>query len=480
MSRGDGLSWFGKGQTNMNREEQLTKDEAAQARFRDLTETPVPKLILRLSVPTIVSMLVTAFYNAADTFFVGKISTDATAAVGLAFSVMAVIQAMGFFCGQGSGNTLSRMLGAGRKQEASEMASTGFALALIIGVFFAGSALFFIKPLAVFLGATTKELAKQTEEYLQIILLGAPFMMGQFVINNQLRFQGSAMYAMVGLMCGAVLNVGLDPLFIFVFDMGVRGAALATIAGQMASFFVLLLGSMRGVNLRLHIRNVRLNGKNLLQIINGGAPALFRQGLASVATILLNRAAGEYGGEAAIAGMSVATRTLMILSSALIGFGQGYQPVCAFNYGAQKKDRVREGYFFCVRYGTLFLIAMAILCFSFAPQIIGGFRDDPKVIEVGAVALRWQAIALPLMAVIVITNMMLQSTGKGVKASITASARSGIFFIPLILILPKVFGLAGVEVTQAVADVLAAALAIPLAVSELKKMSKPEGSSPGL
>ncbi|MBR4248665.1 MAG: MATE family efflux transporter [Verrucomicrobia bacterium] len=459
-------------ETKENKENQaaLTGDEAAKARYRDLTETPVPQLILRLSVPTIISMLVTAFYNAADTFFVGKISTDATAAVGLAFSVMAIIQAMGFFCGQGSGNTLSRMLGAGKKQEASEMASTGFALALILGVIFAGVAMCFLEPLVIFLGATTEDLVEQTMQYLQIILLGAPFMMGQFVINNQLRFQGSAMYAMVGLMCGAVLNVGLDPLLIFVFDMGVRGAALATILGQMASFFVLLLGSMRGVNLRLHIRNVKLNGHNLLQIINGGAPALFRQGLASVATILLNRAAGLYGGEAAIAGMSVATRTLMILSSALIGFGQGYQPVCAFNYGAQKKDRVREGYFFCVKYGTILLIIMAILCYAFAPQIIGWFRDDPEVVKVGAAALRWQAIALPLMAAIVITNMMLQSTGKGVKASITASARSGIFFIPLILILPELFGLFGVEIAQAVADVLAATLAIPLAVSELKEM----------
>ena len=459
-------------ETKENKENQaaLTGDEAAKARYRDLTETPVPQLILRLSIPTIISMLVTAFYNAADTFFVGKISTDATAAVGLAFSVMAIIQAMGFFCGQGSGNTLSRMLGAGKKQEASEMASTGFALALILGVIFAGVTMCFLEPLVIFLGATTEDLVEQTMQYLQIILLGAPFMMGQFVINNQLRFQGSAMYAMVGLMCGAVLNVGLDPLLIFVFDMGVRGAALATILGQMASFFVLLLGSMRGVNLRLHIRNVKLNGHNLLQIINGGAPALFRQGLASVATILLNRAAGLYGGEAAIAGMSVATRTLMILSSALIGFGQGYQPVCAFNYGAQKKDRVREGYFFCVKYGTIFLIIMAILCYAFAPQIIGWFRDDPEVVKVGAAALRWQAIALPLMAAIVITNMMLQSTGKGVKASITASARSGIFFIPLILILPELFGLFGVEIAQAVADVLAATLAIPLAVSELKEM----------
>lgn len=445
-----------------------TPDRAAEARYRDLTETPVPKLILRLSVPTIISMLVTAIYNAADTFFVGRISTEATAAVGLAFSVMAIIQAMGFFCGQGSGNYLSRMLGAGKRKEAEEMAATGLALALILGILLAAAAIAYLRPLALFLGATGSTV-EETAGYLRIIVLGAPFMIGQFVINNQLRFQGSALYAMIGLLCGAALNIGLDPLLIFVLDMGVEGAALATICGQVVSFFVLLAGSMRGVNIRLNIRNVRLNGHYLVQIVNGGIPALFRQGLASVAAVLLNRTAGAYG-DAVIAGMSVTTRVMMFVSSALIGFGQGYQPVCAFNYGAGKRNRVREGYFFCVHYGTLFLLAMSLLCLYFAPRIIGFFRDAPDVIAVGTAALRWQAAVLPLQACVVVTNMMLQSIGKGVKASITASARSGIFFIPLILLLPRLFGLTGVEMTQAAADVLSVFLSVPLAVSELKKM----------
>ena len=443
-------------------------DSKAAERYRDMTETPVPRLIIRLSIPTIISMLVTAIYNAADTFFVGRISTEATAAVGLAFSAMAVIQALGFFCGQGSGNYLSRMLGAGKQEEAEKMAATGLALSMILGSLVAAGAILNIRQLSAFLGATGTTV-DETVNYLRIIVLGAPFMMGQFVINNQLRYQGSAMYAMVGLLCGAILNIFLDPLLIFVFRMGVAGAALATISGQMISFFVLLAGSMHGVNIHLNIRNVRLNGHFIVQIINGGIPALFRQGLAAVATVLLNRAAGVYG-HAAIAGMSVTTRVTMFVSSALIGFGQGYQPVCSFNYGAEKKERVREGYFFCVRYGTIFLTVMAVFCFIFSPQIIAFFRNDPEVIAVGKVALRWQAAALPLLACIVITNMMLQSIGKGVKASITASARSGIFFIPLILILPRVFGLLGVEMTQAVADILSVSVSIPLAAMELRKM----------
>ena len=438
-------------------------------RYEYLTKTPVPTLISRLAVPTILSMLVTGIYNAADTFFVGRISTQATAAVGLVFSVMALIQAVGFFCGQGSGSYISRLLGAGRRQEADETAATGFALSLILGVAAAIAGNLFARPVALSLGAGSTTM-HDTLVYMRIILIGAPFTMAQFVINNQLRFQGSAVYAMVGLLTGAVINIGLDPLLIFGFHMGVAGAAIATVSGQFISFLVLLIGSRQGDNIRISLSNVRLNAHYLKEIINAGTPALMRQGLAAIATLLLNHAAGSAGSDAAIAGMSVVTRVMMLLASAMIGFGQGYQPVCGFNYGAHLYDRVKEGYFFCVKYGTIFLAGASALCLSFAPQIIRFFRNDPDVISVGAVALRAQAISLPLMATIVITNMMLQACGKGLKASIVSAARNGIFFVPLILILPRLLGLFGVEITQAVSDVLSFVLAIPFAASELKKM----------
>ena len=438
-------------------------------RYEYLTKTPVPTLISRLAVPTILSMLVTGIYNAADTFFVGRISTQATAAVGLVFSVMALIQAVGFFCGQGSGSYISRLLGAGRRQEADETAATGFALSLILGVAAAIAGNLFARPVALSLGAGSTTM-HDTLVYMRIILIGAPFTMAQFVINNQLRFQGSAVYAMVGLLTGAVINIGLDPLLIFGFHMGVAGAAIATVSGQFISFLVLLIGSKQGDNIRISLSNVRLNAHYLKEIINTGTPALMRQGLAAIATLLLNHAAGSAGSDAAIAGMSVVTRVMMLLASAMIGFGQGYQPVCGFNYGAHLYDRVKEGYFFCVKYGTIFLAGASALCLGFAPQIIRFFRNDPDVISVGAVALRAQAISLPLMATIVITNMMLQACGKGLKASIVSAARNGIFFVPLILILPRLLGLFGVEITQAVSDVLSFVLAIPFAASELKKM----------
>ena len=440
-------------------------------RGRYLTETPIPQLIWRLAVPTIISMLVTGIYNSADTYFVGRISTQATAAVGLVFSVMAIIQAMGFFCGQGSGSYLSRLLGGGKRKEANQIAVTGFALALIIGCLIAAFGNLFALQLADLIGATDSARA-DTIAYMRIILLGAPFMIGQFVINNQLRFQGSALYAMIGLMCGAVMNIVLDPLLMFGFGLGIRGAAIATVSGQFMSFVALLIGSSKGENIHLKAGNIRFSWHNLAEIFNGGAPSLVRQGMAAVSTMLLNRVAMSWGGDAAIAGMSITTRIMMLIVSALIGFGQGYQPVCGYNYGARHYERVKEGYRYCVKWGTILMTSLGLLGFLFAGPIVGWFRDDPAVIAVGTVALRWQTAALPLLATSILTNMMLQASGKGLIASTTSSLRNGIFFIPLILILPRLFGLTGVEMTQAVADVLTFITCVPIAWRVLNKMGE--------
>ena len=450
----------------------MTDNEiAAQKKYIMMTETPVPKLITKLAIPTILSMLVTGFYNLADTYFVGKITTEDTAAVGLVFPFMAIIQAVGFFCGQGSGTFLSRMLGSGEKQKAEEMAATGFLLATILGVLITVLGNIYAHPLAYLLGADAGSVEK-TVQYLRIILIGAPFMTCQFVVNNQLRFQGSAIYAMVGLFCGAAANVVLDPIMIFGFRMGISGAAVATVSGQLISFIVLMVGTTKGANLRLHVKNIRLNFYYLGQIANGGLASLLRQGLAAVATLLMNNEAQELGGNAAVAAMSIVTRIVMMIGSAMIGFGQGFQPVCSFNYGAGKKDRVREGFFFCFKYGTVFLTFGAAILIILADPIVYGLRHDPAVVEVGKVALRWQAATLPFLAFTSMANMMLQATGKGIKASIASSCRSGLCFIPCLYILVYFFGIRGLEATQAVADFFSLLIAIPLAVSELAKMKK--------
>lgn len=438
-----------------------------------LTETPVNKLIPTLAVPTIISMLVTGIYNSADTYFVGRISTEATAAVGLVFSVMAIIQALAFFCGQGSGNYISRLLGAKDEKKAGEIAATGFAMAIVLGILLAVFGNIFASEIADIIGAVSSS-RNDTIDYLRIILMGAPFTMGQFLINNQLRFQGSAFYAMTGLMAGAVINIGLDPLLIFVFNMGIKGAAAATVAGQAISFAALYIGSLRGQNVRIKLRNIRPTFSNIISISNGGLPSLVRQGLAAAATLLMNRAAGAFAGDSGIAGMSIVTRVTMLMFSALIGFGQGYQPVCSYNYGAKLYSRVKEGFYFCVKYGTVFLAVASVGCFIFARPIVACFRDDADVIAIGAKALRWQSAAMPFNALAVLVNMMLQASGQGIKSSITSSARNGIFFIPLILLLPRLLGIDGVAMTQAVADVLTFVLCIFFVRREFRLYEKLE------
>ena len=445
------------------------KFDSAEAKRIYMTEQPVEKLVCRLAVPTILSMLVTSFYNMADTFFVGKLDTQSTAAVGVAFSLMAIIQAIGFLFGHGSGNYISRQLGAGNMEEAEKMSAVGFFTAFLAGVFITVTCIFCINPLSYALGSTPT-IQPYTIAYLRIILFGAPAMTASLVLNNQMRFQGSAFYAMIGIVSGAVINIALDPILIFTCGMGVAGAALATTISQYLSFLFLLIMATRGGNIRIHFRNFKPSLHFYKEIIRGGIPALFRQGLASVATIFLNHAASVYG-DAAIAGMSIVSRIMMFANSALIGFGQGFQPVCGFNYGAGKYKRVLDAYWFCVKLAFGVLVAMAVIVYLFAPQFVTIFRkDDLDVITVGSAALRYSVIAFPLSAWIIMCNMMLQSIGKGVKASIVSSARQGIFFLPLIVILPHFFGLTGVEVCQAVSDVCALTISIPIGMSVIREM----------
>ena len=436
-------------------------------KYTQMTTEPVHKLIGSLAVPTIISMLVTSLYVMIDTYFVGKINTQATAAVGISFSVMAIIQAFGFFFGHGSGNFISRRLGARDYQSAEKMAATGFFSAFIAGCLITAFGLIYLTPICIGLGSTPTILP-YTETYLGIILLGAPFMASSLVLNNQMRFQGNALYAMVGITAGTVLNIGLAPLLIFVFNMGIAGAAWATLCGQVCSFFILLYMDSRGENIRIRLRNFTPRFAYFREIIYGGSPSLCRQGLASLAAILLNVAAGRYG-DAAIAGMSIVGRICMFINSFLIGFGQGFQPVCGYNYGAGIYSRVREGFWFCV----VFLTLCSIIGYIYAPEIVSWFReDDAEVIAIGAQALRWQLLTLPLGTWVILCNMLLQTIRKPVRAVLLASARQGLFFIPAILLLPYFLGLQGVEMSQAAADFCSFLFALPVAIPVLRSLRK--------
>lgn len=436
--------------------------------FTFLTSAPVHRVILTMAVPTIISMLVTSVYNIVTTFYVGRISTQATAAVGVAFPIMSIIQAVGFTFGQGSGNYISRELGAQRHDNASRMASTGFFSAVCMGVVLCVIGLLLLEPLVLLLGSTPTVLP-YAKRYLAFILLAMPFMCGALCLNNQMRFQGNAAYAMFGILTGAVINVFLAPVLIFLCGMGITGAGLSTFVGEVSSMFVLLMMTHKGGTIRIHLRNFAPRAALFREILAGGTPSFTRQGMASVGVAMLNVAAGRFG-DAAIAGMSIVGRVTFVVFAAVIGLGQGFQPLCGFCYGARLYERVREGYWFIVRLGTSFLVCVAVLGFVWSAEIVAVFRHDPAVVAVGSVALRWQLVTLPLGAVVMYTNMMMQTIRKPWQANILASSRNGLFFIPLIIILPHFLGLLGVEMCQACADMLSFVLAVPIAMSGFKAL----------
>ena len=433
-----------------------------------MTKTPVKRLVCTLALPTMASMLVTAFYNLADSFFAGRIDNSSSAAIGIALPLMAIIQALGFFFGHGSGNCISRLLGSGRGQEAERFAATGFFSAFFAGVLLSIFGLVFLDPFVRLFGATETGF-ESARSYIRIILLGAPFMMSSLVLNNQLRFQGNAFYAMIGIVSGAALNIALDPLFMFACGMGVAGAALATVVSQCAGFALLIAGTFRGGTIRIRFKNFRPSLPILKNVAGGGLPSLCRQGLSAVASVLLNLAAGPFG-DAAIAAMSIVSRITMFASSALLGFGQGFQPVCGFNYGAARYDRVREAFFFCVKVAAIALLLISALGFAFSRPLVTLFRNDSQVVEIGARALRMQCLTFPLMAWLIPSNMLLQTIGKTFRASVVSLSRQGLCFVPFILALPPFYGILGIQLSQPVADVLSFLIAIPLTLTVLREL----------
>ena len=447
-----------------------TTSMTAEERVQYMTQAPIRRLILEMSVPTVISMLVSSFYNMVDTIFVGQLDTQSTAAVGIAYSAMALLQAFSFFFGHGSGNYISRQLGARNYDAAERMAATGFFSALATGCVIAALGVTFITPISRILGSTETVLP-YTVAYLRVIFLGAPFLMGAFVLNNQMRFQGSASISMVGILAGAILNVALDPVLIFGFKMGVAGAAWATSISQFVSFVVLLVLNRRRAAIKVRLRCFTLKRHYFEQIFKGGVPSLCRQGVSSIAAILLNVAAAEYGGvaaDAAIAAMGVVNHISMFANAALIGFGQGFQPVCGTNFGAGKKARVRQAFYFCIRLGAGTVAVLSVLGYVFAPQFIRLFRNDPEVVSIGTVALRAQCLTLVPVVWIILCNMLLQTIGMAWQASLVAAARQGVFLIPVVFIIPCFLGLTGVEIAQAVSDLLAFLLALPMGLSVLR------------
>lgn len=447
------------------------KDNQSISQYNKMTQTPVSALIVKLSIPTIISMLVTNIYNMADTAFVGHLGNSASGAVGIVFGFMAILQAVGCMFGQGAGSIISRMLGKQDDKNASLIASTGFFGALLIGTVIAVVGFICLDPLVMLLGST-QTIEPYAKTYISWILLAAPFITSSFVMNNVLRYEGRAALGMVGLLTGALLNICGDIILMFGLHMGIAGAGISTALSQFISFCILLSMFFRSkTQCKLSLHRVTHNVRQILNILATGMPSLLRQGLNSITTVLLNVAAAGYG-DAAVAAMSIVSRIIMFVFSISIGIGQGFQPVCGFNYGAGKYRRVRKAYWFTVLFAESVMLLMVMTIMLFSNNLIQVFRNDATVIEIGTRALYLQCVSLLFLPISMVTEMQLQSTGKRLSASILASFRSGLFFIPALLILSKLRGLSGIQEAQPLAYILTFIPAVFFAIWFFIKLPK--------
>ena len=443
-----------------------------------MTKTPVPRLILGLSVPTIISMLVTNIYNLVDTAFVGQLGTSASGAVGIVFGFMTIIQAVGFLFGQGAGSILSRALGQKDKEKASVHATAGFLSSFTAGLIVEIFGLIFLSGMVRLLGST-ETIAPYAETYITYILIAAPFMCSCLTLNNILRYEGKAALGMIGLMVGAVLNMAGDPILMFGLDMGIAGAGLSTAISQVISWLVLMFMFASGrTESKINLSSFKkIRPAMIGDIFATGFPSMLRQGLNSLATVLLNAQCAVYG-DAAVAAMSIVSRITFFAFSLALGIGQGMQPVAAFNYGAGKYARLRKGFLFTAVIAESIIIVGCTFLIIFSGSLIGLFRDDPEVIEIGTRALILQSIASLCLPPCMTTEMLLQSTGKRLHASLLSSLRNGLLFIPTLLILAQLRGLSGIQEAMPISLALSLPITLPFAVGFFRRLPKEDTPEP--
>ena len=442
------------------------KDEA-------LGTQPIGKLMLSLALPAVAAQFINMLYNIVDRIYIGNIpGTGALAltGVGVTFPIILLVSAFAAFAGMGGAPLASIQLGAGNREGAEKILGNCFSMLLVLSVTLTVIFSIFKTPLLYMFGASDAIIG-YAEDYISIYLAGTIFVQLALGLNTFISAQGHATVAMLSVLIGAVINIVLDPVFIFVFGMGVSGAALATAISQCISFGILFFQSLlRKDCVHLKPGKITLSLSLYGEILHGGIPSLCRQGVASIATAALNLAANPFG-DAAIAALSIVSRYMMFIGSAMIGFGQGFQPVCGFNFGAKRYDRVLESFWFCVKVSAVFLMTLAVVSFIGAPQIMRVFRkEDLDVIEIGTWAMRFQCLTLPLSAWIVMSNMLTQTIGYGFRASFVAAGRQGLFLIPALFVLPVRFGIRGLQWCQPVADALTFVLGAVIVLGILKEL----------
>ena len=431
-----------------------------------MTETPVSRLILNLGIPTTISMLITSIYNMADTYFVGTLGPSAQAATGVLFTLQAIIQGIAFMLGHGGGTFISKELADRNTDRASMYVSTAFFSGGIVGFVILALGLVFLKPLVLFLGST-ETILPHAMDYGLWVCLSCPFVICSMILNNGLRYEGRAFYAMFGLTAGGILNILGDYLLVVRLNMGVYGAGLATAVSQMVSFFILLVMFRKMSQSRIDVKLVSRDWKVYTAICRVGFPSLIRQGLTSVTTGVLNNLTKPFG-DAAIAAMSVVNRYSMFLMCVGLGMGQGFQPVAAFNYRARRYDRVKKGLVFTMCFGLIFIGGLSVLSMFFSETVISLFQKKEEVIAIGSVALRFTAFGMMFMPFSVPVNMLYQSIQKPTISSILSLIRSGAVTIPMLLVFVPILGLTGVQIAQPTADIIAGLFSIPFIVRFLR------------
>lgn len=429
-----------------------------------MTETPVSKLIISLGIPTIISMLVTSIYNMADTYFVGTIGTSASGATGVVFGLMAILQAFGFMYGHGAGSNIAIRLGNHEENSARIFSATSFWLSIVTGIVICMTGMAFMTPLMRLMGSTDTILPYACT-YAFYILIAGPAMTSGCVMNNILRYEGKAFYAMIGLTSGGILNIFLDYLMVRVLQLGIGGAGLATCISQYVSMVILMIPYLRKQTISsFHVRYVAKTAEPYQRIIANGMPSLCRQGLNSVSTMVLNTSAAAFG-DPAVAAISIVNRIVNFLFCVAVGIGQGFQPVSSFNHGARLHSRVKAGFFFAMKLGAVLLLGLAVFAYFNAAALVTFFRDDGLVISIGQRALRAQSISLVMTPITLYANMLFQSIGSSRKATFLAALRSGLVLIPVVFTMTKLFGMDGLVISQAISEVISALITIPFIVT---------------
>ena len=453
------------------RKEGGRKMDSASKKYIKMTETPIPRLVITLGIPTTISMLITNIYNMADSFFVSQISQSAGGATSVVFGIMTILQAFGFMFGHGAGSQISRFLGKQDSQNASKYASTSFFYSLLCGIIILAGGLIFLEPLMMLLGST-ETILPYAKDYGMWILIAAPAMTASCVLNNILRYEGMATLAMIGLTTGGILNMILDPVFIFALNMGIEGAGLATALSQYISFGILLYMFLaKRTQSKLSIKHIDRGVGVIGSIIKEGLPSFARQGLNSVSTVVLNAQAKPFG-DLAIAAMGYVSKTAGLIFSVGLGIGQGFQPVVGFNYGAKKYDRVRKASIFTFLFSMAFLGVISAICYIFANEIIYLFGSNDEVTKIGGVALRMFCISMLFFPVSVVATMLFQSIGKSISALVLSCLQNGLLLIPMYYILPIYMDITGIQVARPLAYILSAFASAPMLIVFLQKLKK--------